>query len=92
MVDICVCETAIKCQLNLGSPFTPKKIKGNGQRESNLNAEGRWVTGTSGALAYLTPMHILGPLLKGRKAMSINLFSAGSVVSHREGLKVSGEE
>lgn len=73
-------------------PLYSQENKGNGQRESNLNAEGRWVTGTSGALAYLTPMHILGPLLKGRKAMSINLFSAGSVVSHREGLKVSGEE
>lgn len=51
----------------------------------------KWVGGVR-PLAYLTPMHIRGPLLKGRKAMSIDLLSAGSVVSQREGLKVSGEE
>ena len=50
----------------------------------------KWIVGVQ-LWAYLTPMHIRGPLLKGRKAMSINLFSAGSVVSQREGLKVSGE-
>ena len=37
-------------------------------------------------------MHILGPLLNGRKAISINFFSAGSVVSQRKGSKESGEE
>ena len=47
--------------------------------------------GKNRELAYLIPRHILGPLLKGIKARSINFFSAGSSVSQREGLKVRGE-
>ena len=39
-------------------------------------------------LTYWIPMHILGPLLKGRKAISILLVSAESAVSQREGRKV----
>lgn len=92
MVDICVCETATECQLNLGSLSILQKIKGHRQRESHLHELGWWGAGKNGALAYWIPMHILGPLLKGRKARSIDFFSAGSVVSQREGSKESGEE
>ncbi len=42
-------------------------------------------------LTYWIPMHILDPLLKGRKAVSMLLFSPGSAVSQREGRKVRGE-
>ena len=38
--------------------------------------------------AYWIPMHILGPLLKGRKAISILFFSSELAVSQREGRKV----
>ena len=100
MIDICICETVASTNSQSHGPEfdlipeamermvwrsgVPMCVYGSPLHEVRNNGMGA----TEHPLTYWIPMHILGPLLNGTKAISILLVSPGSAVSQREGRKV----